>query len=611
MSAFRRVALLQSHPRTPVWHDYYVPDLVELASLAAAIRPFVEEVAIPVGPTDRDPLHAFESYLRRHRPDLVGISSFTCGAGSARRYAALAHRHGAVVVMGGYHPSALPEEVLACPDVDVVVRGEGEATFAELVRTGSPEGVAGTSFRRDGQIVHNPAREPIQDLDALPRPLRELRPRRCGLAGADYHTDTVYASRGCRGRCVFCANHLVGGAWRPRRVDAILAELFSIPPLPRGRRKKVKFWDSSFLAEPERVETLCQGIIEHGLDRHFRYVAESRAEDVVRGAAVLPIMQRASFARIGCGVESPNRRTHATLRKGLNLDHVGRAAELLAGAGLQFSKFLIVGHEGEDEADILAYPEYALSHGTRLQNTTFFIMTPYPGTELAARMTAAGTIASRNWDLYTNHGAVISPGGIGPRRLQLLHAAVAMRYKCSRRFAAGRSAAEILAACFEPLLLLATVELQRDGAVADAEVAGVIHDALAAADGVATRPVRRARRRVRERLVACFHADGRAPRLIGVARLGDEERLLLGAEAERLAGAIRVHVSLERLVALARRLDHRRLAADGMTLAHNPRAFRLAWLPSFARELAAALLGLAGMLGFHLRRRFFAAFDRR
>jgi magnesium-protoporphyrin IX monomethyl ester (oxidative) cyclase len=607
MSAFRRVALLQSHPRTPVWHDYYVPDLVELAGLAAVIRPLVEEVAIPVGPTDRDPLPAFERYLRRHRPDLVGISSFTCGANSARQYAALARRHGAVVVMGGYHPSALPEEVLACPDVDVVVRGEGETTFAELVRTGSPDGVAGTSFRRDGQIVHNPARETIKDLDALPLPLRELRPERCGLRGIDYHTDTVYASRGCRGRCVFCANHLVGGNWRPRSVDAILAELLTIPPLPRGRRKKVKFWDSSFLAEPERVERLCEGIIAHGLDLRFRYVAESRAEDVVRGAAVLPIMQRASFARIGCGVESPNRRTHATLRKGLNLDHVGRAAELLAGAGLQFSKFLIVGHDGEDETDILAYPEYALSHGTRLQNTTFFVMTPYPGTELAARMAAAGTIESRDWDLYTNHGAVVSPAGIDARRLQVLHAAVALRTKCARRFAAGRSAQGIISACFEPLLLLATVELQRDGAATRGAVAATLHDALAAAASTAGRPARPGRRRARERLVACFHATGRAPLVIGVARGGSEERLLLGAAAERLAGAIPVHVSLERLVGLAQRLDHRRLAADGMTLIQNPRAFRIAWLPSFGRQIAIAVAGLAGMLAFHVRRRLSAA----
>ncbi len=327
----------------------------------------------------------------------------------------------------------------------------------------------------------------------------------------------------------------------------------------------------------------------------------------MRGAAVLPIMQRASFARIGCGVESPNRRTHATLRKGLNLDHVGRAADLLAGAGLQFSKFLIVGHEGEDEADILAYPEYALSHGTRLQNTTFFVMTPYPGTELATRMDAAGTIESRDWDLYTNHGAVVSPAGIDARRLQVLHAAVAMRYKCSRRFVGGRSAGEIIAACVEPLLLLATVELQRDGAATRGAVAGVLHDALAAADSIATRTARPGRRRARERLVACFHAAGRAPLLIGVARHGAEERLLLGARAERLAGAIPVHVSLERLVGLAQRLDHRKLAADGMTLAHNPRAFRIAWLPSFGRQIATALAGLAGMLAFHVRRRLSAA----
>jgi len=123
--------------------------------------------------------------------------------------------------MGGYHPSALPEEVLASPYVELVVRGEGEEAFAELVRSGSPEGVGGVSYRRDGSILHNPGRQPIADLDAVPLPLRELRPQRCGLAGLDYHTDTLYTSRGCRFRCVFCANHLVGGPFRVRRLAAV------------------------------------------------------------------------------------------------------------------------------------------------------------------------------------------------------------------------------------------------------------------------------------------------------------------------------------------------------------------------------------------------------
>jgi hypothetical protein len=158
---------------------------------------------------------------------------------------------------------------------------------------------------------------------------------------------------------VFCANHLIGGAWRGRSLDHIITELQTLMPPRRSRRKIVKFWDSMFLGDADRVAELSRRIRELGLERWFRFVAETRAEDVVRAAPILRDMHEAGFVRIGCGVESPSRETHRTLRKGLNLNHVGQAAALLREAGIQMTKFLIVGHERETEENILGYPDYA------------------------------------------------------------------------------------------------------------------------------------------------------------------------------------------------------------------------------------------------------------
>ena len=603
VTGFRRVALLQSHQQLPAWHSYYVPDLVELCALAAVIRDDVDDVTIPLAPTDRDPFATFARFVDRRRPDLVGVSVFTGSAVAALTYAEIAKRAGAVVVMGGYHPSALPEEVLASPSVDLVVRGEGEEAFAELVRSGSPEGVGGVSYRRDGSIVHNPGRQPIADLDAVPLPLRELRPPRCGLSGLDYHTDTLYTSRGCRFRCVFCANHLVGGPFRERRLERVLCELETITPPRRGPWKYVKFWDSCFLSDPERVLALCDLIRAHTFERYFRFVVESRVEDVVRAADILKPMRAAGFVRVGCGVESPNRETHLHLRKGLNLAHVGRAAQLLEAASIQFSKLLIVGHEGEGEADILAYPDYSLQHGVRLQNTTFFVMTPYPGTELAADLERRGQIGSRNWDLYNNFAAVISPGGLSADRLQVLHAAVALKYGALRRFVAGKSVGSAVGKCMEPLLLLAKVELMR-GALPLPEIAGRMYDALAVAaapSAYGRRP--RRRRRPSDRVAFRFHAAARGSIVVGAVCADGDEELVIRDAPRRLPGPrrrVELHVSLDRLAGLAARLDYRRLSADLLTLHWRPSAFRVAWLPSTARELAKVLLAAAGMAAFHL-----------
>lgn len=589
MSSFNRVALVQSHQRIQPPHVYYLADLVELCGLAAAIEPHVDSVDLPVSPSDRDPLAALSRYLRKYSPDLVGISTFTCGARSAREYADIAARSGATVVVGGYHPTALPEEVLSWPGVDVVVRGEGEATLREFVQAGSPVDVDGMSFRVDGQTIRNPDRPVIDDLDELPLPLRELRPERFGLEGYDYHTDTIFASRGCRGKCRFCANKLVGKRWRGRSNESILTELLSITPLRKGTWKYVKFWDSNFLTDTEKVEELALLLIEHGLERCFRFIVETRVEDVVRSAAILPIMRQASFVRIGCGIESPKQETLKDLHKGINLAHVQRAADLVTEANMQFSKFLIIGHPNESEEDILAYPDYALSHGVELQKTTFFVMTPYPGTELAEEYAEKGQIVSTDWDLYTNYGAVVELGQISSLRLQTLFCATAAEYGIARRFLAGKSFLRSLGQLYQALLLHAKVGLLNQLYTRE-EVETSLMDALAV--------IARSRLRVRsrrekqsstDRIQLCFHGPDRRVVTMHIDHQTDREELVfvLGSGERKSSKRRRVHLSTRHLMALADRINVRRLSHAMMTLRYRPRAFRLKWVPGLLADLAA------------------------
>jgi len=88
-------------------------------------------------------------------------------------------------------------------------------------------------------------------------------------------------------------------------------------------------------------------------------------------------------------------------------------------------------------------------------------MTPYPGTDLASSYRERGLIESEDWNLYTNFGAVVAPEGIPATRLQMLHAAVGIRYGALRRFLAGKGFASVAEKLFDPLLLLAKVELIR------------------------------------------------------------------------------------------------------------------------------------------------------
>lgn len=599
MSSFRRLALVQSHQQLAPFHAYYLNDLVELCGLASFVRPDIEHVDIPVSPSDRHPLETFELYMRRNRPDLVGISAFTCGARSGREYARIAHEHGAFVVAGGFHPSARPEDVLGWPGVDAVVRGEGEHALRALICAGTPDGIPGLSYRSADGFVHEPLPPTIADLDALPLPARELRPERFGLSGLDYHTDTIYGSRGCRGHCRFCANDLVGRNWRARSNDSLLRELLTITPPHKGPWKYVKFWDSNFLADAQRIEELCHLILGEGLERRFRFIVETRVEDIIRAEPILATMRRAGFVRVGCGVESPNRSTHRELGKGINLDHVGRAAKMISDANMQFTKFLIVGHSHESPEDILAYPDYALSHGTRLQKTTIFVMTPYPGTALAADYAARNAVSSFDWDLYTNFGAVVEPAGMTSLELQGLHFAASASTAMRVRFQEGRSFPRVAAGLLEPLFVAVRMARMHDRYPA-ADVTAVLMTMLARLPLEDSRPAR-AETRFSDRFALRFRAPGHDPVVLGIVAENGEERLVARAGGERLQRDGRtlreIHLSLPRLARAIERIDHRTIAHDVSTLRWRPLSFDPRWLASFVREAGAAVFGIAGSIG--------------
>jgi len=154
--------------------------------------------------------------------------------------------------MGGYHPSAMPNEVLSSPNIDAVIIGEGEETFKDLVINGPGKNVAGLAYRDNGGIVHTDPRPLIDNLDVLPHPLRSIRPTRFGEKSKDYSVDTVFTSRGCPWTCSFCANDTVQKRWRARTPENVVEELSRMHH-PK-RKKYIKFWDANFLLDIKRVE---------------------------------------------------------------------------------------------------------------------------------------------------------------------------------------------------------------------------------------------------------------------------------------------------------------------------------------------------------------------
>ena len=263
MSYFKRVALLKAQQKLEPPADVYSSDLVEIAYLGAFIQNDVEYVTIPVSPYDKNPFKVFEKSLKRDKFDLVGISTMTGGYNSAQEYARLAREAGAYVLMGGYHPTALTEDVLSDPNVDAVIRGEGDNPFRDLVVHGPGRDVLGLSYKDKGEFVHNGNQALIEDMDSLPQPLRSIRPMRFGEKGDAYTIDTLYSSRGCIAKCTFCANDTVNMDWRPRSPEHFVEELKMIHS--KHVRRTVKFFDSIFLFDAKRVERIVELMFKHDL----------------------------------------------------------------------------------------------------------------------------------------------------------------------------------------------------------------------------------------------------------------------------------------------------------------------------------------------------------
>ena len=390
-----------------------VSDLTEICYLAGMVKNDVDSITIPVDTYSLNPLDDFEKYLSTHPADMIGLSSMTGAYTNALEYAKIAKKHNLYVVMGGYHPTALTEEVLKSPYVDAVIRGEGEYTFKELVNEGPSEGVRGLSFKDNGNFVHNPDRDVIEDLDAVPHPLREIRPKRFGSKTNDYTLDTIFTSRGCRIKCSFCSNDMVNKNWRHRSPENVIEELKMIHSTKK--RKILKIWDANVLTDVDRMERIIDLMFENNLT-NFKIWTESRSTDIVKAERIMKKLHDIGLKHVSLGIESPNMETLKRIGKGTNPQTCEKAIEILRDYRIRVQGYFIIGHLNETVEDIKMYPEYAKKAG--IKQAVFMVMTPYPGTRIYEEFKKENAINSYNWDMYNNFGTVVEPNKIDLKTLK-------------------------------------------------------------------------------------------------------------------------------------------------------------------------------------------------
>ena len=402
MAYYKNICFVEAPPAVTMPFPRFASDCIGVCYLAAAVEDIVESMAMPENYYNEGIFESFEKLLKQRSFDLVAISAMTGCFNNAEKLARIAKTHGVAVVMGGFHPTALPEQTLELGCVDLVVIGEGEATFRELVEKGPSREVRGLCWKENGKFVHTGMRKLIGDVDSIRFPLRSLRPERFGEKSEEYTIETIYTSRGCPWACSFCANDKMHKQWRGRTAENVVEEIALIHD--SGKKKLLKIWDANFLTNIKRVERICDLMIERGLT-NFRIMTETRAKDVVRAERILPKLHKIGLRKVGLGIESPNPKTIELMNKQNVFGDISRAIGLLRKSDIGVEGYFIIGHHSETEADTMLYPGFARSLG--LKHALFFAMTPYPGTQIFEEYRSRGSITSYNWDLYNNFCPVV------------------------------------------------------------------------------------------------------------------------------------------------------------------------------------------------------------
>ncbi len=207
-----------------------------LLYLAAYVREHGHEVTIFDGTFAEDET-AFSEALETDPPDAVGISALLPTRAMALQLASIAKDRSLLVIMGGPDPTSVPELYAADPHVDLVVHHEGEQTITRLLDLmdigeldeASLVAEPGIAFKHNGSHIVNPPREPIEDLDTLPLPARDLidmdRYLRVWEETNGYSSLTIATSRGCPYGCDWCRDAVHGNQFRQRSPGNVALEM--------------------------------------------------------------------------------------------------------------------------------------------------------------------------------------------------------------------------------------------------------------------------------------------------------------------------------------------------------------------------------------------------
>lgn len=416
-----RVLLINPRFQLPI--DTRTTPHLGIAYLAAVSERRGDEVRVFDMDVEDVPLRDF---VREYQPDIVGITSNTPqvkqGWHAAREIKAVLD---VLIVQGGPHVSALPEESASRPEIDVVARGEGEETWinlcevierakkqnpnfksSDLLNTADKtlDGVLGITYQAsDGKIRHTHERPSIADLDALPFPAYKyfkmerytsLQPAMDAIKmGKSF---SIMTSRGCPYRCTFCSQSVMAEKWRARSPESVVKEWAHL--VRDLGAQEIGILDDSANINRKRLHDMADLLINEKLN-HVPWILINGIRANLADEDLLRHLKQAGLLRLAFGVETGDEDILESIDKRVTHEQIRQAFKNAKKVGLETVGFFIIGLPGDTEVTMEKTIKFACELDPLVAN--FSMMTPYPGTKVWEQVHRnGGQMLVKDWQDY-------------------------------------------------------------------------------------------------------------------------------------------------------------------------------------------------------------------
>jgi radical SAM superfamily enzyme YgiQ (UPF0313 family) len=307
-----------------------------------------------------------------------------------------------VTMVGGPHPTVLPEETAKQECIDFVVFGEGEETIIELIQKYKGKeltDIKGIAYKKNRKVIVNPPRPLIKNLDQLPFPAHHL------LKIGEYSHPlmhgrkimSILTSRGCPYCCIFCNKSIFGSYFRARSAKNVVDEIEIL--VKKYGIDEIHIIDDNFTVNRKRVIEICEDIIRRNLKIKWSTPNGIRADTVNR--RLIKLMKRSGCYSLSFGIESASPKILESINKNIKLSTIKKVFKICRSEKIETIAFFIIGFPGETAEDIQKTIDFAKD--IKPDVADFHTLIPLPGTPVYKYLKENDLLLEKDWSKYSFH----------------------------------------------------------------------------------------------------------------------------------------------------------------------------------------------------------------